>query len=501
MSTEDDQDATDTSGELPHDDPDPKTLPGIHSAAVRSSYLQGPRNAMLAGIDLGPQVSGINLAASALESLQPPTGFVRAMESFNQDLSAHASTLSSVASTLESLRAPLFEAQSDISKRMSALWSPTARPLDHIQCGPLSNFTGAAHLLPGVRPSERFLRTVDDFNRRVITQAGAVGGVIQAMESAARISVLDPRRFDGVMAGLRSRSDSPLAGLWPRQDSPIAGIAGRVDLIPGITGVMKALNAAQGALFDYTKVASTVWAGMDHASFMEKMMGGQTDALLDTLRGWSARADRGMWAAGVALRMALRAVKAVQRGDIAEVKKFMRDWLGFTIFSWDLINSASLVLLDVTRWLPAVPGLDFDPRPKLRKLVLAENRRVTRQLTDPVEPALRLNGQSLLSLDKPVKVRDDGAVTTLGNLRPDPAAIDPSEAYAYISDPRVLKVWSKFTDRERTILHEKGKPRTSWASAAVACGGTPAEGERLARKVRYLRRKGAGQTPPVEVAV
>jgi hypothetical protein len=41
MSTEDDQDAADTSGELPHDDPDSETLPGIHSAAVRSSYLQG----------------------------------------------------------------------------------------------------------------------------------------------------------------------------------------------------------------------------------------------------------------------------------------------------------------------------------------------------------------------------------------------------------------------------------------------------------------------------
>lgn len=498
MNTEDDEGPADTSGEAPQGDPPPITLPAIESAAVRASYLQGPRNGVFAGLDLGPQLSGINLAAGALESLQPPPGFVRAIEGFNRDLSARASALGSVASTLDSVRGPLFDFHSDIAERMSSLWSPTTRALDHIQCGPASNFAGIANPLAGVRPSEGFLRTVDDFNRRVITQAGAVGGVIQAMESAARIAVFDSRRFDGVMAGLWSRPDSPLAGLWPRQESAIAG---RLDLIPGITGVMKALGAAQGSLFDFTKVASTVWAGMDHTSFMEKMLGGQADALLDTLRGWSARADRGMWAARVALRMALRAVEAVRSGDIDEVKEFMRDWLGFTIFSWDLINSTSLVLLDVARWLPAVPGLDFDPRPKLRRLVLAENRRVTRQLTDPVEPALRLRGQSLLSLDDPVKVREDGTVMTLGDLRPDPAAADPGEAYADVSDPRVLKVWTKFTDRERAILYEKGKPRTSWASAAVACGGTPAEGERLARKVRYLRRKGVRQAPTAEAAV
>lgn len=42
--------------------------------------------------------------------------------------------------------------------------------------------------------------------------------------------------------------------------------------------------------------------------------------------------------------------------------------------------------------------------------------------------------------------------------------------------------WRKLTDRERQIVREKGQERMSWPSAAVACGGTPAEGERLRRR-------------------
>jgi hypothetical protein len=84
----------------------------------------------------------------------------------------------------------------------------------------------------------------------------------------------------------------------------------------------------------------------------------------------------------------------------------------------------------------------------------------------------------------------DDAPTPLRELvpeqaAPDPAAVDDDE----ISDPRISRLWWRFTDREREILREKAQPGVTWPAAAVACGGTPNEGDRLRRKVKRLAKK------------
>ena len=244
------------------------------------------------------------------------------------------------------------------------------------------------------------------------------------------------------------------------------------------------------SLIEVGQVTSALWAGVDHQAWLDRMIGGQHQALLDVLRGWSTQADRGFWAAKTALRMAIRAVAAVKRGDVAAVWEFMQDWLGFRIFTMDLVGSASLVLLNVDAWLPDgfLPP-NFDPRPKLRKLTLDEHRRVTRLITDPERRAGR---QSVRSLDEPV-MGFDGSSIPLGEREADEKAALELEAVEGddIGDPRVLRVWSKLTDREREIVRAKSLPGTTWPAAAVACGGSPAEGERVRRKVNRLSKGSA----------
>jgi hypothetical protein len=287
---------------------------------------------------------------------------------------------------------------------------------------------------------------------------------------------------------------------------PLFGASSAMDTLGVLSQGWETHVSAMADVFTTTsdsmrKLTSALWSDVDHSGFMDRVMGGHSEALVDMLKSWSERADRGVWAAQMALRMALRTVEAVKRGDVDAVRRFMRKFLGFTKLSGDLVTSATLALLDVTRWLPeGLLALDFDPCPKLRAMTLAEHRSLKRELTDPDKPALRLCGQPLLSLDMPVKVSDEVTVP-LSELRRDKSAPDPAAVYEEkdISDPRVLRLWWKFSDRERSILYEKGRPGTTWPAAAVACGGLPAEGERLRRKVNHLSKSSAAPEPAVQV--
>lgn len=227
------------------------------------------------------------------------------------------------------------------------------------------------------------------------------------------------------------------------------------------------------------------------------------EAIAEMLRSWWPAADRGFHAARVALRAAMRVVRLLTTNDPGAreaVQQFLIDWLGFRHRSHDLVTSATLVLLNVSSWRPtgAVP-LDFDPRPKLRALTLAEHRAVTRLSTDP---KLRFQKQPLLSLEQPVKVTDnDTTPTSLRELLPDRAAPDPSAvAEPEFSDPRIVRVWWRLNAREQEILRVKGQPGVTWAAAAVECGGTPNEGDRLRRKVNRLARKDSDPQPPIAEA-
>jgi hypothetical protein len=215
------------------------------------------------------------------------------------------------------------------------------------------------------------------------------------------------------------------------------------------------------------------------------------ESITEMMRSLWPLADRGMHAAQSALWAALRIVRMLERNDPKArdaVRDFLIEWLDFSYATWDLACSATLVLMNVGSWLPdnLLAGT-FDPRPRLRRLTLKEHRAVSRLSTDP---HLRFRGKPLLSLDQPLKVSDaDSSVTVLRDLvrdrtAPDPADVDDAE----IADPRIARLWWKFTDREREILREKSKPRVTWPAAAIACGGTAAEGDRLRRKARRLAR-------------
>lgn len=290
---------------------------------------------------------------------------------------------------------------------------------------------------------------------------------------------------------------------------------------PGIKGILGSdltrfgmdwANGDLGYRHGLTDLLGVGGALTDHVSIFNKVMGdsqralhesmgrwassmtGPTAWMTEAMRGWSTLADSGHWAARLALRMALAAKRAVLRGDINAVKRFLCEWLGFTaeFVTPDLVGSASLVLLDEPAWLPdELLALDYDPRPTLRKLTLAEHRNCTRMITDPRR---RANHQPVISLNKPITKTgsDSGSPTSLLELvaaKPQPELV---AAHDDISDPRVLRVLAKLTDRERRIAEEQGHKGTTWAEAAVSCGGTPDEGEKARRKVKRLSKTATG---------
>lgn len=228
------------------------------------------------------------------------------------------------------------------------------------------------------------------------------------------------------------------------------------------------------------------------------------ESIAEVLRSWWPMAGRGLHAARAALGAALSVVDALERNTVDArdvVKQFLVDWLGFQYVSWDLVCSATLVLLDKSRWLPmeVVSLRSFDPRDRLRRLTLVEHRSANRLSTDP---DLRFGGHPLRSLDEPVgSSGGNGEPATLHDFRPDEGAPDPFAALEAdeITHPLLLKVWWKFTDREREILREKAQPRMTWESAAVSCGGSPAEGDRLRRKVKRVSKAALAARPPIEV--
>ncbi|MBU8840654.1 hypothetical protein [Mycolicibacterium goodii] len=240
------------------------------------------------------------------------------------------------------------------------------------------------------------------------------------------------------------------------------------------------------------------------SAWMNDLFREPAEAIAEMMRSLWPLADRGMRAAQSALRAALRIVRMLKCNDPKArdaVRDFLIEWLDFSDTTWDLVCSATLVLMNVGSWLPdnLLAGT-FDPRPRLRALTLKEHRAVSRLSTDP---RLSFRGKPLLSLDQPVKVSDaDSSVTVLRDLVRDRTAPDPADVddEAEIADPRIARLWWKFTDREREILREKSKPRVTWPAAAIACGGTAAEGERLRRKVRRLARADQVSEAPVRRA-
>lgn len=360
--------------------------------------------------------------------------------------------------------------------------------------GVLGNAGSGAEFI-GRYPGLDAIRGFDFAKLAGVDPHGVSGGLAAALKIHDGVG-----RLSGVQAAINALAGPGVKGLLGRDDLAHFGMdwangeLGRH--LHGLTSLM----GAGGAMADHLSIFDKVMGDSQRA--MHEAMGRWTSSLTgpaawmtEAMRGWSTLADSGHWAARLALRMALAAKRAVLRGDINAVKRFLCEWLGFTaeFVTPDLVGSASLVLLDEPAWLPDDSlALDYDPRPTLRKLTLAEHRNCTRMITDPRR---RANHQPVISLNKPITRTgsDSGSPTSLLELvaaKPQPEL--DSSASDDISDPRVLRVLAKLTDRERRIAEEQGHKGTTWAEAAVACGGTPDEGEKARRKVKRLSKTTAG---------
>ena len=317
-------------------------------------------------------------------------------------------------------------------------------------------------------------------------------GVSSALATALKIQD-GVGRLSGVQAAMNALTGPGVSGRLGGDYAARLGIdwaSGELGRhLQGLTGLVGARDAVANQLSIFDKMMGNSQRAMHEAmGRWTSSITGPASWMTEAMRGWSTLADGGLWAARLALRMAMAARRAVMRGDIDAVKRFLCDWLGFTFkyVTPDLVNSASLVLLDERAWLPDdALALDYDPRPTLRDLTLAEHRTCTRMITDR-----QVNHQLVISLDKPISAAkpDSGSTTSLLELmaaKPQPELVVADDD---IRDPRVLRVLAKLTDRERKIAEERGHVGTTWAEAAVACGGTPDEGEKLRRKVKRLSK-------------
>lgn len=221
---------------------------------------------------------------------------------------------------------------------------------------------------------------------------------------------------------------------------------------------------------------------------------GVSEAVAGALRSLWPLADRGLKHARAALNAALGAWDALVRGaaDAYERVVSLLNWLGFTVVSDDLVGSAMMVLADADRWRPVRLFSAADERgavARLRRLVLIENRRVTRLSIDPDR---RLRGYPLRSLDESVELDDAGTTVALRELVVERAAIGSDMVdEPVITHPGLAAVWSKLTDRERDLLLEKSsRPHTTWPAAAAAYGVSREEAERLRRKIKHLLSRG-----------
>ncbi|AWG64781.1 hypothetical protein DDT46_13910 [Mycobacteroides abscessus] len=273
----------------------------------------------------------------------------------------------------------------------------------------------------------------------------------------------------------------------------MAGLSGPVHL-PGFShGLFEAsahswpgagVSAAMEALTRHTQSSLSEhmqkWSMPGLTGWIDDALRPAAESIFATMQSWRKLADDGLWAARLALKMALAAKDAVLRGDLLTVKTFIREWLGFKHISPTLLASAALVLLDIAAWLPGTVG--DDPVPKLRSLTLAEHRRTQRLITDP---KVRIAGKSVISLDQSVRT-DTGTCTTLLELvAAKPIRDTALDASDDLDDPRMQHMYGRLTERERRIFLQRSHSRT-WADAAAAAGESPQAGEQLRRKVKRL---------------
>ncbi|BBY41787.1 hypothetical protein MCEL_00820 [Mycolicibacterium celeriflavum] len=281
--------------------------------------------------------------------------------------------------------------------------------------------------------------------------------------------------------GLQSRVSDLTSSFAPRSDSVLTGLS---DVTSGFAAKMLAgpeLSAARLFSTDHLAGVSSWIGAAGHRSWMDGVSRAPGESIAKMLQSFSTLADRGVTWGWRALMATLRAQRAVLRGDIEAIVRFMREWLGFKSTPHTLVDAASAVLLEEAVWLPA--GLEADDKvcPLIRKLTVDEHRNF-RLIGDT-----QIGGQRVDALDRPVSVRGEPGATA--PLVETVAAPSPGATMDDISDPRLLWIIGKLDDRERMIFRMKGQEERTWADAAVSCGLAPAAGQKLGRKVTRLGNK------------
>jgi hypothetical protein len=222
------------------------------------------------------------------------------------------------------------------------------------------------------------------------------------------------------------------------------------------------------------------WMETTHRAAMDGLWRAPEESIAKMLQSFSALADHGVAWGWRALGAALRAQRAVLRGDLEAIVRFMREWLGFKRTPHTLVDAAAAVLLEEAAWLPA--GLAGDDKlcPLIKKLTVREHRNF-RPLGDT-----ELRGRSVDSLDREVMIsRDEAVRVPLVEVVPAPP---PPPSEDDISDPRLVWILDRLTERERQIVRMKAKEGRTWPDAAVSCGATLKDGENLRRKVKRLSK-------------
>lgn len=287
--------------------------------------------------------------------------------------------------------------------------------------------------------------------------------------------------------GLQSRVSDLASSFMPPANSVLSGLS---EVMSGFADKMLGgPDWGPGRFFSNEHLTGvTSWMGAaGHQSWMDGVWRAPEESIAKVLQSFSTLADHGLTWGWQALMAALRARRAVLRGDVEAIVRFLRQWLGFKRTPPTLVDAASSVLLEEAAWLPT--GLEADEKlcPRIRKLTIDEHRNF-RFIGDT-----QLVGRRVDALDRPVSIADEpSANVTLVDVTPTPP---PPPNMDDIGDARLLWIIDKLDERERRILRMKGEEKRTWADAAVSCGLAPADGENLRRKVKRL-----GKVADIEVS-
>ncbi|GAB4662181.1 hypothetical protein MOKP64_45050 [Mycobacterium avium subsp. hominissuis] len=222
------------------------------------------------------------------------------------------------------------------------------------------------------------------------------------------------------------------------------------------------------------------WMETTHRAAMDALWRAPEQSVATMLQSFSTLADQGVAWGWRALGAALRARRAVLRGDLEAIVRFLREWLGFQKTPHTLVDAASAVLLEEAAWLPAGLAGDDKVVPLIKQLTVREHRNF-RLLGDT-----QLRGRPVDSLDREVPISRDNTVRVplveTVPAPPPPAVTDD------LSDPRLVWIIGRLTERERAILQIRAEKARNWPDTAAMSGATRAEVEKLRRKVKRLSR-------------